>query len=92
MSCDFRGEFYFQLYRIGIYTAKNQALIENKLVKKNQIIEKLEMPLEAIRNVRQSEQRNKGHAPIRLPAWPAVYHRLTPGDAFQLMLASWPAH
>ncbi len=40
---DFRGEFIFRLYRMGIDTTKNQGMIENKSIKKNQIIEKLEM-------------------------------------------------
>ncbi len=91
MLGDFRGEYIFGLYRMGTYTTKNQGMIENKSIKKNQIIEKLWMPLEAIRNVSQSEPRNKGHAPIRLPALPAGYHRLIPGGARQLMLAVWPA-
>ncbi len=59
---DFRSEFIFRLYRMDIYTSKNQAMIENKSIKKNKIIEKLFLSLEAIRNVSQSEQRNKGHA------------------------------
>ncbi len=47
---------------MGIYTTKNQCMIENKSIKKNQITQKLYMPPEEIRNVSQSEQRNKGHA------------------------------
>ncbi len=75
----------------SIYTTKNQGMIEKKSIKKDQIIEQLWVPLEEIRNVRHSEQRNKGHAPIRLPALPDRYHRLIPGGARQLMLAAWPA-
>ncbi len=51
MPGDFRGEFIFRLYRTGIYTTKNQDMIENKSIKKNQIIKKFQMHPDAIRNV-----------------------------------------
>ncbi len=38
---DFRDEFIFRLYLMGICTTKNQGTIENKSIKKYQIIKKI---------------------------------------------------
>ncbi len=37
---DFPGEFYFRLYHMGIYTTKNQGVIDNKSMKENKIVQK----------------------------------------------------
>ncbi len=34
---DFRCELFFRLYRMSMYTTKNQGMIENKSIKKNQM-------------------------------------------------------
>ncbi len=38
---DYRGEFILRLYRMGIYTTKNQGMIKTNQSRENQIIEKI---------------------------------------------------
>ncbi len=61
-SVTFLGEFIFQLYRMCICTTKNKGMIENKSIKKNQIMEKLLIPLQAIREDSQYKDRKKARA------------------------------
>ncbi len=87
---DFRGEFIFRLERMRIYSTKNKGMIEEQFNQEKSDSRKIADRLVAIRNVSYSEQRYKGHVPIRLPAVPAGYHRLITGGARQMMLAAWP--
>ncbi len=47
------ANLFFGYTARGIYTTKNQGMIESKSIKKNQIIKKFQMHPDAIRNVSQ---------------------------------------
>ncbi len=76
MSGDFRGEFYFVLYLLGIYT--KQGMIKSKLSRKIRSERNSKMHRNEIRNVIQWKQRIKEHASIGGQPGPAGYYRLIP--------------